>query len=848
MKKLLYIAPHLSTGGLPQYLTKKIELLKNEFEIYLIEWVDCTGGVLVVTRNKILKLIDPDKIFTLGEDKQEIINIINQIQPDIIHLEEIPEMFMNSTISEQIYTSDRNYIIVETSHDSSYDTTKKRFFPDKFMFVSQWQIDQYKDIDVPKTLVEYPIEYVERPNREKALRELGLDHNKRHVLHVGLYTPRKNQAEFFEYARQLPNVQFHSLGNQADNFKWYWEPLIENKPDNVIWWNERTDVDAFYQAMDLFLFTSRGSANDKETMPLVIREAISYQIPTLIYNLEVYQNYFDKFDKVDYLEFNNFEKNLNKIKTMTQSELLEFWYDAESQQTHFLAHLDEQFYITISDYKTNLPVYQAGPFNPNEWYWCNVGSTNVISGINITLYDINKNYIKTYNVVDFNKNDYIRINDEVVEVHRDNFDQSAGWSYVEVFLNEDYSAIPDNARVVLDIGANIGLTTLYMLSKGTKQVYSFEPSSLNLNYLRKNTEKYPNVVVIDKAISYTDHEQLTFYYSDVASSIGTLSDSTTNKTTNSEQVGTININSFISQYNLDKIDYVKIDCEGGEKAFFETITDYNLKKIQIIEGEIHEWITTHQFLDFLKDKLNRCGFSFDLENKGTGLYLFIAKQQTPKPNIQINHLLTNPLSEREQKSIASLTKLIDYGFKYNPIVNPIYTELPPSHNCRRPNEISLEPGYYKLAPGHYGCYLAHKKGIIETPVEGIDAILLNECDSVIKIPESEFVELVYKAYDLAKEYDLPLVNFGKQIKNSPKQEIDKDFSIMDRQSEAHCLLIPTSKLPLFKDIFNLPWDTPDLLYNVSIVNKGIINAPAALQTTGESLLDKGKIKFEDYEE
>ena len=56
MKKLLYIAPHLSTGGLPQYLTKKIELLKDEFDIYLIEWADVTGGVLVVTRNKILKL------------------------------------------------------------------------------------------------------------------------------------------------------------------------------------------------------------------------------------------------------------------------------------------------------------------------------------------------------------------------------------------------------------------------------------------------------------------------------------------------------------------------------------------------------------------------------------------------------------------------------------------------------------------------------------------------------------------------------------------------------------------------------------------------------------------------
>ena len=65
MKKILFIAPHLSTGGLPQYLTKKIELIKNEFEVYLIEWVDCTGGRLVVQRNKILNLVDNDKFFTL---------------------------------------------------------------------------------------------------------------------------------------------------------------------------------------------------------------------------------------------------------------------------------------------------------------------------------------------------------------------------------------------------------------------------------------------------------------------------------------------------------------------------------------------------------------------------------------------------------------------------------------------------------------------------------------------------------------------------------------------------------------------------------------------------------------
>ena len=47
--------------------------------------------------------------------KQTIQRFINKIQPDIIHLEEIPEFFMDFDIAKQIYTQDRKYIIVETS-------------------------------------------------------------------------------------------------------------------------------------------------------------------------------------------------------------------------------------------------------------------------------------------------------------------------------------------------------------------------------------------------------------------------------------------------------------------------------------------------------------------------------------------------------------------------------------------------------------------------------------------------------------------------------------------------------------------------------------------------------------
>lgn len=318
MKKILFIAPHLSTGGLPQYLYKKIELLKNDYQIYVIEYEDVTGGVLVVQKNRILDLIGSNLItLPWGSDKNIVLNHINDIKPDIIHFEEMPEYFMSDNIAEHIYTPDRTYLIFETSHDSSFDINNKRFLPDKFILVSKYQKNMLGGLNVDMSVVEYPIEYKDRPDRTNALKNLNLDPNYKHVLHVGLFTPRKNQAEFFEYAKLFKNenVIFHCVGNLADNFRYYWEPLLENKPDNVIVHGEKSNTDDFYSAMDLFLFTSKGHTNDKETMPLVIREAISWNIPIVIYNLPVYENYFDKFENISYLKYDNIDFNCELIKS-----------------------------------------------------------------------------------------------------------------------------------------------------------------------------------------------------------------------------------------------------------------------------------------------------------------------------------------------------------------------------------------------------------------------------------------------------------------------------------------------------------------------------------------------------
>lgn len=321
--KILFITPHLSTGGAPQYLLKKINELNSDNDVYCVEYTDVGGTEFIVQKTKIQNILK-DKLYTLYENKNELLNIINKIDPEIVHFEELPEYFCDIELANQIYSNDRKYKIIETSHDSSFDVKNKMFFPDKFIFVSEFQKSLFSELNIDSTVIEYPIEYKEKRSRERCLQELGLDPNKFHILNVGLFTPRKNQLEIVEYAKHLinKNVQFHFVGNQAVNFKEYWEPIMKEFPVNCKWWGERSDVDTFYEAMDLFLFTSRGTNNDKETNPLVLREAIGWKMPVLMYDLEVYGKMHHKYENVHFLKTDNLSFNLKQLESHIDNDVI----------------------------------------------------------------------------------------------------------------------------------------------------------------------------------------------------------------------------------------------------------------------------------------------------------------------------------------------------------------------------------------------------------------------------------------------------------------------------------------------------------------------------------------------
>ena len=294
-KKLLYVCPHLSTGGQPQYAYKQIKHFINEFDIEVVEINNSGGNAFVVQKNRIKSLVE---VHTLGEDKSEIIQIIEGYSPDIIHFQEIPEFDLPKYVLDIIFRKSRNYYIVATTHGSFTNPSEIVYQPDRYVLVSEWSRQRFIETGVETMLWEYPIEDYTF-DKEAAQKELELDPTWKHVLNVGLFAPGKNQAEVFAIARQLEKykIKFHFVGNQAMNFEEYWAPLMTHKPENCIIWGERDDVDTFYSACDMFYFSSKLELN-----PLSIKEALSYKLPCIFRKLHTYLDTYDNNSLVTYID------------------------------------------------------------------------------------------------------------------------------------------------------------------------------------------------------------------------------------------------------------------------------------------------------------------------------------------------------------------------------------------------------------------------------------------------------------------------------------------------------------------------------------------------------------------
>jgi hypothetical protein len=102
--KLLYLMSHISTGGMPQFVLKRIQTLLDfteYFEIFVVEYEDY-GKLFPVQRDQIISLLG-DNFYSLDSDKMRVMDIIKDNGIDIVHLDEMPESMDNDALFNELY-------------------------------------------------------------------------------------------------------------------------------------------------------------------------------------------------------------------------------------------------------------------------------------------------------------------------------------------------------------------------------------------------------------------------------------------------------------------------------------------------------------------------------------------------------------------------------------------------------------------------------------------------------------------------------------------------------------------------------------------------------------------------
>ena len=128
----------------------------------------------------------------------------------------------------------------------------------------------------------------------------------------------------------------------------------------------------------------------------------------------------------------------------------------------------------------------------------------------------------------------------------------------------------EEGDTVVDVGASVGPFTYSILPINPSRVFCIEPSNREFETLKKNLP-HQNVTLINKGISATNS---------IVSSNMLFGGET-------EMEG-ITFQSFLKENNIDVINFMKTDCEGGEYDIF-TIDNFSILKdtLRKVVGEWH---------------------------------------------------------------------------------------------------------------------------------------------------------------------------------------------------------------------------------------------------------------------
>tara|TARA_R110000772_G_scaffold245205_1_gene358628 strand:+ start:27 stop:2003 length:1977 start_codon:yes stop_codon:yes gene_type:complete len=641
--------------------------------------------------------------------------------------------------------------------------------------------------------------------------------------------------------------------------------------------------------MDLFLFTSRGNKNDKETMPLVIREAISHQIPIMIYNLEVYQNYFDSYDGVNYLDFNSFKDNVKKIK-IHLGDLNNIVEEEEAYVVCTYPNTQAIVDTTIECIKSlrknskrkiiisshgavpkelqdmvDYVFYERNNLLTKHTYYSNYTCNTDLFNTHINLKGEDNDryhgpacYTSFYNPATFAKGlgihklhyinfdyllkdeTYINYISDKLNTHDTFFGENTaqeGKCYYTYFFSARPEAILKHCKFIETEDQYNNLMHEYgSESNGIENLYYHIFKNNKNNYIEPK-EKFDSDAL--KYFEFEDYSMVEYYTILPTNSPShfcpwvTISNNTESKLIH-----------YTVKRNGNLIIDRKLEVKG--KFTFWDMVPYSLEDNTIVNFYVTD-LTTGEFIKEHTFKLDKDYFNNKIINNGSFTW---KGDMTPyNSKIKLLHLVTEPdTNEKEQRSIENLKSFCNHtGITYDMRVNKIWKDLPPSDTCQRPEHIDWKPapvgeGFGKLTPGHYGCYLAHKNAICLEDNKNYDFVLIFEGDAIVESNFNELHNSLLRFNRIANEQELDVVGFGnpKQITKIVGPQIEDVHCNCNALVPAQSYLIPTQKLNNWKEKLKVgKWEAWDLwVWNVGKMKIGIADKVYTKHLPGFSIIDQ----------
>ncbi len=166
----------------------------------------------------------------------------------------------------------------------------------------------------------------------------------------------------------------------------------------------------------------------------------------------------------------------------------------------------------------------------------------------------------------------------------------AGTSDIEVFkkvfIDCEYSLpFEMTPRSILDLGANIGLASLFYAQRyPAAKIVAVEPSLNNVEILKRNTLDWPNIRVVQAAAWNTDG---TVNLVDPGIGHWGMQVAAADLTRAPSPVAALTVSTLLKQNDIDHLDLLKVDIEGAEKEVFETSDEW-MKCVSAVVIELHD--------------------------------------------------------------------------------------------------------------------------------------------------------------------------------------------------------------------------------------------------------------------